>query len=188
LCCSLEASRAPRLRSKPTSKIVRSSVWNLVFEPICPSLSLPFSLFLFLSSCSLLRHSLVLSFTLHADFTVGFTVTEKVDINGPKMCSLYRFVKLAFPGLVRWNFSSKFLVNQSGERESVCVCCVLCVVSLLNLPSPSTPPPRCRQGGQAITAVGRRAGAGHCRTAEHRPEAAGMTAESRARSHACALL
>src|SRR5687767_12632078 len=40
---------------------------------------------------------------------------RQIDVNGVGMHPVYRFLKLAFPGDITWNFSSKFLVDRQGR-------------------------------------------------------------------------
>ena len=38
----------------------------------------------------------------------------KVDVNGPKTATVFRVLKAARPGTIRWNFAGKFLVDKFG--------------------------------------------------------------------------
>lgn len=49
--------------------------------------------------------------TLHA----RFRIMAKVDVNGPQTVPLYRLLKSAFPGAIRWNFAATFLINLHGR-------------------------------------------------------------------------
>jgi glutathione peroxidase len=47
-------------------------------------------------------------------FGADFPMFSKIDVKGPKTHPVYSFVLNAFPGQIRWNFASKFLVGRSG--------------------------------------------------------------------------
>ena len=51
-------------------------------------------------------------------YDVNFPMFEKIKVNGPGACDLYRYLKSAAPGSrarnISWNFT-KFLVDGSGE-------------------------------------------------------------------------
>lgn len=54
------------------------------------------------------------------NYGVDFTITEKIDVNGPNAHPIYQFIKEACPGLmgndIKWNFT-KFLVARDGTPQ-----------------------------------------------------------------------
>lgn len=53
------------------------------------------------------------------NYQVTFPVFAKLDVNGPNIHPLYRYLKSAMPGVlgtgaIKWNFT-KFLVNSTGQ-------------------------------------------------------------------------
>jgi len=53
------------------------------------------------------------------NFSVGFPIFSKIEVNGDNACELYQFLKKEKPGLlgfesIKWNFT-KFLVSRKGE-------------------------------------------------------------------------
>ena len=53
------------------------------------------------------------------NYGVNFTITEKVDVNGPNADPLYTYIKSAQPGIlgtqsIKWNFT-KFLIDANGR-------------------------------------------------------------------------
>jgi len=44
-----------------------------------------------------------------------FRLMSKIDVNGPETAPLYRMLKTAFPGKIKWNFQAKFLVDKHGN-------------------------------------------------------------------------
>jgi glutathione peroxidase-family protein len=45
---------------------------------------------------------------------VKFQMMAKVDVNGPKTAPVWKFLKERFPGDVKWNFDTHFLVGRNG--------------------------------------------------------------------------
>eukprot|EP00040_Diaphanoeca_grandis_P028725 m.166736 g.166736 ORF g.166736 m.166736 type:complete len:231 (-) comp31438_c6_seq1:310-1002(-) len=44
-----------------------------------------------------------------------FTLMSKVHVNGPNSIPLYRLLKSAFPGAIKWNFGATFLIDLHGR-------------------------------------------------------------------------
>ena len=49
------------------------------------------------------------------NFHASFKVMEKIDVNGEKQANLYKLLKAAFPGQIKWNFNAKFLIDKRGR-------------------------------------------------------------------------
>ena len=43
------------------------------------------------------------------------TAFAQIDVNGPGTSPVYAFLKSRFPGDVRWNFATKFIVDREGQ-------------------------------------------------------------------------
>lgn len=49
------------------------------------------------------------------NFHATFKMMEKIDVNGEKQANLYKLLKAAFPGQIKWNFNAKFLIDKRGR-------------------------------------------------------------------------
>jgi len=45
---------------------------------------------------------------------VKFAMFAKVDVNGPETCAVWQYLKVQFPGDIKWNFDTHFLVARNG--------------------------------------------------------------------------
>jgi len=45
---------------------------------------------------------------------VKFQMMAKVDVNGPNTSAVWSYLKSHFAGDVKWNFDTKFLIDQNG--------------------------------------------------------------------------
>eukprot|EP00050_Salpingoeca_kvevrii_P016903 m.59782 g.59782 ORF g.59782 m.59782 type:complete len:236 (+) comp7239_c0_seq2:177-884(+) len=59
------------------------------------------------SNTELLHH-------MQTEHGVTFTVMEKTDVDGEHQEPIFAFLKTQFPGMVRWNFAAKFLIDTHG--------------------------------------------------------------------------
>mmetsp|Transcript_17873 Transcript_17873/g.49512 ORF Transcript_17873/g.49512 Transcript_17873/m.49512 type:complete len:143 (+) Transcript_17873:155-583(+) len=50
-----------------------------------------------------------------ARYGAKFSLFSKIDVNGSNMSPVYSFLKSRFPGEIKWNFASKFLVDRTGQ-------------------------------------------------------------------------
>eukprot|EP00039_Didymoeca_costata_P020737 m.342267 g.342267 ORF g.342267 m.342267 type:complete len:220 (-) comp21166_c0_seq1:104-763(-) len=48
-------------------------------------------------------------------FQVTFQMMKKIDVNGGSMSEVYKILKSVSPGMIRWNFHGKFLINKRGD-------------------------------------------------------------------------
>lgn len=52
---------------------------------------------------------------VETNFKATFKIMEKIDVNGEHTAPVYKMLKAAFPGMVKWNFNPKFLVDKRGR-------------------------------------------------------------------------
>ena len=53
---------------------------------------------------------------------VKFAMFAKVDVNGPETCAVWQYLKVQFPGDIKWNFDTHFLVARNGTVRLTRTC------------------------------------------------------------------